>query len=83
MPKLKFHSKDNTELVEWEDERRTEPPITKEISLDEIKSCIKHIIHKKCVKLVTGVAGTVCGPSNRDKFIRATGIRIKAKHAKI
>lgn len=36
VPKLKFHSKDYTKLIKWEaDEQRTEPPITKEVSLHE------------------------------------------------
>lgn len=76
--KIKFHSKDYTELIEWEDdERRTDTPISKGVSLDEVQACIKHGTSlqsellqfpchtqaiERCVKLITEAAGTVCGP---------------------
>ena len=35
-------------------------------------SYTSHRLIERCVKLVTEAAGAVCGPSNRDGFIRAT-----------
>jgi len=87
IPPINFEAKDYTELVEWQQIDRYEPPLTKHISDEEIVACIKshdatqvHELEKfpchtqateRCVRLVTEASASVCGQSSRDGFIRA------------
>ena len=87
VPSLNFEAKDYTELVEWQQIDRYEPPLTKHISDDEISACVKsqdvaricelakfpcHTqATERCVRLVTEASAAVCGETSRDGFIRA------------
>ncbi|GBN64215.1 hypothetical protein AVEN_14001-1 [Araneus ventricosus] len=74
-------------MIEWFKCDVTEPPITADLIIEELKSIaenesIKDLqIYKfpfhtqsieRCVKLVTETASSLCGSYNRDGFIRNT-----------
>ena len=87
VPPIKYSSEDYIDLIDWGAlETFTEPPLTKRLSESQLKSFIntnalwddipKIPCHTQSVerhiKLVTQAGEKVCGPENKDGFIRAT-----------
>lgn len=85
VPPLNLSASNYTEMIDWQIEGITEPPLTSNISskdlIDMIRSeqpfieidnypCHNQAVERH-VKLVTETAGCVCGEDNRDGFIRA------------
>ncbi|GBP46966.1 hypothetical protein EVAR_30998_1 [Eumeta japonica] len=90
LPNLKIDASNYYDLIDWSNEKITEPPMTMKYSDAEISSVIssgdklfeieKYLCHtqavERCVKLVIEASSSVCGPEARDGFIRT---RIKAR----
>ena len=87
VPPIKYSSEDYIDLIDWDALKTlTEAPLTKRLSESQIKSFMeskalwddipKIPSHTQSVerhiKLVTQATEKVCGPENRDGFIRAT-----------
>lgn len=86
IPKLNFEATDYVDLINWQESHVTEPPLTKNISDEDLKLLVatgdipvadfpKFPCHtqavERCVKLVTEASAVVCGAPARDGFIRA------------
>lgn len=86
-PTLNFDAVDYTQLIDWNVEKISSPPLLRRVTNEEIHSFIqsgdipdwdvkKFPCHtqavERCVKLVTEASLKVCGPQSRDGFIRAT-----------
>lgn len=85
VPKLNFAATDYTELIDWQSEEVTEPPLTKSISEAVLRNMIVNIpetieilsfpCHTQAVerhiKMVTEASTSVCGNTARDGVIRA------------
>ena len=80
---LNFDATHITELIDWEQETITEPPLTHKLStqdLIEVKAVKFEIkpykVHtqsvERAVKLVTQASISVYGPEARDGFVKAT-----------
>ena len=83
--KLNFNCEDYVDLIDWQNIKITEPPLTMEISNEELTAMISSVpdgvpfekfpCHsqavERCVKLVTEASAAVYGPEARDRFIRA------------
>lgn len=89
LPELRADASTYYDLIDWKQEKITEPPMTMKYSDTEISNLItsgalmdfeKYPCHtqavERCVKLVTEASLAVCGPEARDGFIRT---RIKAR----
>ncbi|GBN25375.1 hypothetical protein AVEN_61755-1 [Araneus ventricosus] len=87
VPKLNFKVKQYIDVIDWFKCDVTEPPITSDLTVEELKSVAKNGSKKdlqiykfpcytqsveRCVKLVTEDASTACGSHNRDGFNRNT-----------
>lgn len=87
MPNLKFDCKEYFNMIDWKNSKITEPPITKNLSLNDLKATIKNpkIIKDICrnfpchtqaversVKVVTEASAAVCGSIKRDAWIKTT-----------
>lgn len=84
IPPLNFDAEDYHSLVNWQELPRTQPPMLKDVSDDEIEKAIQ-IPQKwtlddfpchtqsveRHVKMVTEAAASVCGDMRRDGYIRA------------
>jgi len=84
IPTMNFEADDYDTLVNWQELLRTQPPMLKDISDDEIENAIQ-IARKwslddfpcatQCVerhvKMVTEAAASVCGDLRRDGYITA------------
>lgn len=86
IPKLNFEATDYVDLINWQESHITEPPLTKNISDEDLKllvatgdtpvvdfpqfPCHTQAV-ERCVKLVTEASAAVCGAPARDGFIRA------------
>ncbi|KAF0705713.1 Uncharacterized protein FWK35_00035610 [Aphis craccivora] len=87
IPLLNFNANDYFELINWENNQVTEPPITSKIDQEILKQIIGgrnkenyfDIFNFPChtqaversVKLVTEASAAVCGQTRRDGFIRS------------
>lgn len=86
LPSLNFDAEDYINLIDWQNTEVTEPPITSNISTEDLKEFIrspdtpmldfpKFPCHtqavERCVKLVTEAAKSVVGPAARDGFIHS------------
>ena len=87
VPSLFFNAEHYTEMIDWSKEDRTEPPLTKVISTEDLKLCIKdrniprldYLLKFPChiqsveryICLVTSASMAVCGEDNRDDCIRS------------
>lgn len=86
LPSLNFDAGDYINLIDWQNIKVTEPPITSNISTEDLKQFInssatpmvdfpKFPCHtqavERCVKLVTEAAKSVIGSVARDGFIHA------------
>ena len=84
IPKLDFDAECYTDMISWENIDITEPPLTRDITVEEIDGLIdskekKEFPHlpchtqavERCVKLVTEASSLVCGQISRDGFIRS------------
>ncbi|GBM89665.1 hypothetical protein AVEN_2284-1 [Araneus ventricosus] len=86
-PKLNFKANQYIYMIDWFKCDVTEPPITADLIVEELKSIAenesmkdleiyKFLFHtqliERCVKLVSETASSVCGSYNRDGFIRNT-----------
>lgn len=86
VPKLNFDAEDYVDLINWNDCEITEPPLTMQISSDQLESLIrkedvlpitfgKFPCHtqavERCVKLVTEAALKVCTEEARNGYILA------------
>lgn len=86
LPSLNFDAADYINLIDWQNIKVTEPPITSNISTEDLKQFInssatpivdfpKFPCHtqavERCVKLVTEAAKSVIGSVSRDGFIHA------------
>ena len=83
IPKLNFHAKEYTDLIDFQDSQRYEPPL-KKLTVDELKSVVqgeessavskRYPCHAQAVerhvKLVTESSASVCGLKERDRFIK-------------
>jgi hypothetical protein len=86
IPKLNFQATDYVDLINWQESHITEPPLTMNISDEDLKllvasgntpvvdfpqfPCHTQAV-ERCVKLVTEASAAVCGALARDGFIRA------------
>ena len=83
IPKLDFDAECYTDMISWENVNITEPPLNRDITVEEIDGLIdskekKEFPHlpchtqavERCVKLVTE-ASLGCGQISRDGFIRS------------
>ena len=85
IPQLNFDAPCYSQLISWQEVPTvTEPPLTRNISEDELEELIMTKSKKqfdtmpchtqaveRCVKLVTEASSSVCGSESRDGFIRA------------
>lgn len=87
VPRLNFDASDYTELVNWQEIDRCEPPLLMNFSDARINECVKsnvaeHVLEiaqfpchtqgtERCIRLVTEAAASVCSSLARDGFIRA------------
>lgn len=86
VPKMNLNATEYFELIDWQDVTITEPPLTMDISDEDIKLFVKsggqstieferfpcHTQSvERCVKMVTEASLAVCGHLSRDGFIRA------------
>ena len=86
VPKLNLDAHDYIELINWKDNEITEPPLTADVSEEDIRLFVKsgglstieferfpcHTQSvERCVKLVTEASLAVCGEQSRDGFIRS------------
>lgn len=86
IPKLYLDSHDYIEVINWKDNEITEPPLTADVSEEDIRLFVKsggqstieferfpcHTQSvERCVKLVTEASLAVCGEESRDGFIRS------------
>jgi hypothetical protein len=86
VPALNFNATDYFEVINWHSTVITEPPLTSDVSDDDIRSYVKsggkstiefakYPCHtqsvERCVKLVTEASMAVCGQLSRDGFIRS------------
>ena len=89
IPMINFDAKEYTELINWQDTPVTEPPITKELTDEQVEYYMRsgdkfqfddYPCHtqavERVIKLVTDASASVCGSDRRDGFIRA---RIKSR----
>ncbi|GBM45722.1 hypothetical protein AVEN_162190-1 [Araneus ventricosus] len=87
VPKLNFKANQYIDMIDWFKCDDTEPPITDDLTVAELKSIAENASIKDlqiykfpchtqtvghCVKLMTEAASTVCGSHSRDDFIRNT-----------
>lgn len=85
VPKLNFDATDYTELIDWQSDKVTEPPLTKSISEADLRRMIVNIpetieiLNFSChtqaverhIKMVTEASTLVCRNTSRDGLIRA------------
>ena len=87
VPKMNLNATNYFELINWHDVTITEPPLTTDISDENIKQFVKsggkstteferfpchtNSPFKRCVKMVTEASLAVCGHLSRDCFICA------------
>lgn len=86
VPSLNFDAEDYTDLIIWQYCEITEPPLTLNVSDEDLKVIVKNGLGtfqdivkfpchtqavERCVKLVTEASSSVCGENKRDGFIRA------------
>ena len=88
IPKLNFDCEDYTELIDWQNVVYQEPPITKDLSEEELAQVVENPdssaisfsrglpCHtqsvERAVKLVTQASSSVCDTKRRDGIIRNT-----------
>ena len=79
LPKLNAKCDDYIDMIDWQSEIISEPPITKKFTDDEIKNfiqtkssyqCSKHPLHTRTVKIVSETSLEVCSHKLRDGLIR-------------
>ena len=83
VPKLVIGAQDYSGMINWQEEFITEPPLTRNMSVDDIDDNIRNKAvfqapafpcHtqavERCVKLVTEASNSVYGKEKRDGFIR-------------
>ncbi|GBL62145.1 hypothetical protein AVEN_225590-1 [Araneus ventricosus] len=85
--KLNFKANQYIDMIDWLKCDVTEPPITDDLTVEELKSIAENASIKdleifkfpchtktveRCVKLMTEAASTVCGSHKRDGLIRNT-----------
>ncbi|KAK5648112.1 hypothetical protein RI129_003004 [Pyrocoelia pectoralis] len=86
IPRLNFEADDYTNLIDWQNNDITPPPLLQYFELDELRSIIKETPNKvieitsypchtqaveRCVKLVTEASLSIVGFKKRDGFIKA------------
>ena len=86
LPDVNFEAKTYIEMIDWQAAQLTDPPLLKHITNDELKNLIQSgDVHQsnvpqipchsqnveRIIKLVTESCSKVCGPSNRDGWIRS------------
>jgi hypothetical protein len=86
VPKLNLDANEYFELINWQDTKITEPPLTADVPEADIRSFVKSggqstieferfPCHtqavERCVKIVTEASLAVCGEVSRDGFIRS------------
>ena len=86
VPKLNLDANEYFELINWQDTKITEPPLTADVPEADIRSFVKSggqstieferfPCHtqavERCVKIVTEASLDVCGGVSRDGFIRS------------
>lgn len=86
VPSFNFDAEDYTNIITWRDCEITEPPLTLNISDEDLKAIVKSGLGtyqnikdfpchtqavERCIKLVTEASIAVCGKNKRDGFIRA------------
>lgn len=85
VPVINFDAEDYVKMIEWKVNTFTEPPLTKSLTENQLKTIIEDAPEKntifafpchsqaveRCVKLVTQASATVCGPEARDGLIRS------------
>ena len=84
IPELDFDAERYIDMISWENINITEPPLTRDITVEEINELVhskqkREFPHlpchtqavERCVKLVTEAASLVCGEISRDGFIRS------------
>ena len=93
VPNVNFEARDYIDLVNWNNEDRCEPPMTKHLPESELQDCVKNKNNQlvkrlpqfpchtqateRHIRLVTEASATVC-PEQRDGFIRC-GIESRKK----
>jgi hypothetical protein len=92
VPKLNLDANEYFELINWQDTEITEPPLTADVPVADIRSFVKSggqstieferfPCHtqavERCVKIVTEASLAVCGEVSRDGFIRS---RLEGRH---
>ena len=83
VPKLRFEAEDYTNMIDWQETLISEPPLTRNMSPEDIEENIKtkavfHALEfpnhtqavERCVKLVTEASIAVIGQEKREGFIR-------------
>ena len=81
VPQINFKAQTYPDLIDWEHILFSEPPLTIDLSSDEIRSFIDEPLKvpafpchtqsvERAIKLVTEAAGSVFGVQARDGFIR-------------
>lgn len=84
VPKLNFHAKEYTDLIDFQYCQRFEPPLTKKMTADELEAVVqekdssavskRYPCHAQAVerhvKLIAESSASVCGPKERDGFIK-------------
>ena len=83
VPKLRFEPEDYTNMIDWQETLISEPPLTRNMSPEDIEENIKteavfqalefpnHTqAVERCVKLVTKASIAVIGQEEREGFIR-------------
>ena len=77
-PNVNFEATNYTELIDWEKETITEPPICKDLALDQLNEFVRptFLCHtqgtERLIRLVTNASERVYGEERRDGLIRAT-----------
>ena len=84
VPKINFEAVDYPDLINWQLEKISEPPLTKSIPDEELDQLVatgdrfpevKYPNHtqsvERCIKLVTEASSLVCGYKKRDGLIRS------------
>lgn len=86
VPSFNFEAEDYTDLITWRECTITEPPLTLNISDEDLKTFVKSGFStcqnvkdfpchtqavERCIKLVTEASSAVFGENKRDGFIRA------------
>ena len=85
VPNLNVNAGDYVDMINWQNVNVTEPPLTRQISINNFKKRISYISDtidivkitcdiqtvEQCIKIASNTSTSVCGNKARDGVIRA------------